>query len=158
LVKILFVCTGNICRSPIAEGILRDKLNKLKVPALVDSCGFESFHEGDHPDPRACSVAMKYGIDISSHRARLFTTRDFNEFDHIYVMDSSHFNKVMSLARNESDEKKVDYILNVMNPGGNKGVQDPWYHDMEAFEKVYRQLDLACERLSAYLHNNPNPK
>jgi protein-tyrosine phosphatase len=145
LIKILFVCTGNICRSPLAEGILRDKLLKLNIPAEVDSCGFESFHVGDPPDNRAQTVAGKRGIDLSGHRARLFSVSDFDRFDLIYAMDSSHYNNILRIARNASDIAKVDYLLNVVAPGQNQGVPDPWYHDLRAFEKVYLQLDAVCD-------------
>jgi protein-tyrosine phosphatase len=147
LIKILFVCTGNICRSPLAEGILRDKLLKNKIAAEVDSCGFESFHVGDPPDSRAQAVAMKRGIDLSSLRARLFTTLDFDRFDLIYAMDSTHYKNIMRLARDQADRSKVDYMLNVLHPGQNLGVQDPWYHDLKAFENVFLQLDEACDRI-----------
>jgi protein-tyrosine phosphatase len=147
--KVLFVCTGNICRSPLAEGILREKLNKRNIAAEVDSCGFESFHVGDSPDSRALEVAAKRGIDLSSHRARLFSSRDFDRFDYIYAMDSSHYNNIMRVARNDSDREKVDYMLNVLYPGENRGVQDPWYHNLKAFENVYLQLDEACDALVA---------
>ena len=147
MVNILFVCTGNICRSPLAEGILRCKLKTFHIPAYVDSCGFESFHIGDSPDSRAQAAASRHGLDISTHRARLFSTLDFDKFDLIYVMDSNHFRNVMKLSRNESDRSKVDYILNVLYPDQNLGVMDPWYHDDEAFEKVYLQLEWACERI-----------
>jgi protein-tyrosine phosphatase len=149
LIKVLFVCTGNICRSPLAEGILREKLKRSKIPAEVDSCGFESFHVGDEPDTRAQTVAMKHGIDLSDHRARLFNVRDFDRFDLIYAMDSSHFKNIMKLARNDSDRSKVDYMLNVLQPGQNAGVQDPWYHGMKAFEEVYLQLNEACDQVVA---------
>jgi protein-tyrosine phosphatase len=145
LVNILFVCTGNICRSPLAEGILRNKLTKLSIPAFIDSCGFESFHIGDPPDHRAQAVAIKHVTDISSHRGRLFSTDDFDRFDMIYVMDSGHFRNALKFARNDSDRSKVEYILNVLHPGQNFGVTDPWYYGNEAFEKVYFQLDQACE-------------
>ena len=141
------MCTGNICRSPLAEGILREKLKKHKIPAEVDSCGFESFHAGDPPDPRALEVARKRGIDLSSHRARLFKILDFDTFDHIYAMDSSHYKNIMRLARNESDRSKVDFVLNVVHPGQNLDVQDPWYHNIKAFEEVFIQLDEACNRI-----------
>ena len=147
MIKFLFVCTGNICRSPLAEGILREKLKKIKVPAEVDSCGFESFHAGDPPDSRAQAVAGKRGIDLSSFRARLFSVSDFDEFDYIYAMDSSHYQKIMRLARNDADRSKVDYMLNMLYPGENMDVQDPWYHGMKAFEDVYVQLDQACDRV-----------
>ncbi len=151
MVKILFVCTGNICRSPLAEGILRDKLNKVNIPCEIDSCGFESFHVGDPPDARAQKVARLRGIDISSHEARLFTYDDFAMFDFIYAMDNSHYNNLMRLAKSESDRSKVDYVLNTIHPGQNRGVQDPWYHDMEAFEKVYAQLEEACDHIAHML-------
>jgi protein-tyrosine phosphatase len=151
LIKILFVCTGNICRSPLAEGILREKLRKSRITAEVDSCGFESFHVGDPPDSRAQAVAGKHGIDLSSLRARLFTQGDFDRFDYIYAMDSSHYNNLIRLARNQSEHAKVDYLLNLVHPHQNLGVQDPWYHGTEAFEKVYLQLDEACDKLVGHL-------
>jgi protein-tyrosine phosphatase len=151
LVKILFVCTGNICRSPLAEGILRNKLQQKNLLAEVDSCGFESFHVGDPPDSRAQAVARIRGIDISSHRARLFTMKDFERYDYIYAMDSSHYNHIMSMTRNETDQSKVDYILNMIFPGQNRGVKDPWYYDIEAFEKTYIILDEACDHIIGML-------
>ena len=151
MVKILFVCTGNICRSPLAEGILREKLNQVNFPAEVDSCGFESFHVGDPPDSRAQSVAIKNGIDISAHRARLFSQKDFERFDYIYAMDSSHFYNIMRLANTVVAKSKVDYLLNVVHPGQNQSVPDPWYHDIRAFEKVFVQLEDACSQLVSTL-------
>ncbi len=147
MIKILFVCTGNICRSPLAEGILREKLRLKNIPAEVDSCGFESFHVGDPPDSRAQSVAMKRGIDLSGLRARLFRQHDFDRFDKIYAMDSSHYSNLVKLCRNDADRFKVDYTLNVLYPGQNLGVQDPWYHDIKAFEKVFLQLDDVCNQI-----------
>jgi protein-tyrosine phosphatase len=147
-VNILFVCTGNICRSPMAEGILREKLDALKCPALVDSVGFERFHTGDHPDERAILTLRKRNIDISSHVARLFTVRDFDSFDRIYVMDSYHYANVARLARDDKDMEKVDYIMNVVYPHSNQSVKDPWYDGLNAFEAVYQQLDTACEVLA----------
>ena len=135
----------------MAEGIMREKLKNLRIEAVVDSCGFESFHVGDEPDSRAISVAKRNGIDITKHRARLFRVRDFDEFDHIFVMDSSHFNNVMRNARNAVDRNKVDYFLNVLYPAQNQHVMDPWYHDMAAFEKVFAQLDAASEKFTLQL-------
>jgi protein-tyrosine phosphatase len=129
----------------MAEGILRDKLLADRIPADIDSCGFESFHVGDPPDSRAQKVARKHGIDLSQHRARLFTMGDFDRFDQIFAMDSSHYNNILRVARNESDRSKVDYMLNIIFPGKNLGVKDPWYHGIEAFESVFIQLDEACE-------------
>lgn len=147
--NVLFVCTGNICRSPLAEGILRDKFKQFHLQGNIDSCGFESFHVGDRPDNRAQSVARNHGLDISNHRSRLFRISDFDHFDKIYVMDSTHYHNVMRYARSESDRQKVDYIMNVLFPGSNVPVRDPWYDDIDAFEKVYAQLDSACESVAS---------
>ena len=135
----------------MAEGILREKLRKSRITAEVDSCGFESFHVGDPPDSRAQEVTRKRGIELSSHRARLFTQHDFDDFDLIYAMDSSHFKNIMKLSRNESDRSKVDYMLNLLHPGQNLDVQDPWYHGMYAFEQVFLQLDDACSRIVDFI-------
>jgi protein-tyrosine phosphatase len=153
--KILFVCTGNICRSPLAEGILKDKLSKLSINAFIDSCGFESFHVGDHPDNRALTVAQKRGIDISGHSARLFTNADFDNFDRIYAMDSSHYKRLKKIARNDGDRKKIDFIMNTIYPGQNIPVPDPWYDDLDAFENVYDMLEPACERIASDLFQKP---
>lgn len=145
--KILFVCLGNICRSPLAEGIFTDKATKLGLDVEVDSCGFESFHRGDPADPRSIAVAAAHGIDLTGHAARMFTPRDFDHYDRIYVMDRTNYNDVMGMARDSEDEKKVDFIMNLVTPGENRSVPDPWYGGKEGFEKVYHMLDLACDQL-----------
>ena len=146
--KILFVCTGNICRSPLAEGILRDKLEKSGIQAEVDSAGLEEFHAGDPPDDRAILTAKKRRIDISGHRARLFSAKDFDRFDRIYVMDSYHYLTLSEMSRKEDDMRKIDYTMNLVSPGKNLPVRDPWYDGMNAFELVYEQIDRACEKLA----------
>jgi protein-tyrosine phosphatase len=145
--NILMVCLGNICRSPIAEGILQHKITKYGLDAHVESVGFEPFHAGDKPDERAIEVALKNGIDISRHRARLFNVNDFDHFDRIYVMDQNNYRDVMKKVRNDTDRKKVDYILNELNPGSNDTVPDPYYGRMREFENVFEMLDRAIEKL-----------
>ena len=109
--KVLMVCLGNICRSPLAAGILNEFFKRGNIHATADSAGFEPYHIGEHADERALSIANDYGIDISSHRARLFRREDFDIYDRIFVMDSSNYHDVIYLARNENDIKKVDYII-----------------------------------------------
>ena len=146
--KILFVCTGNICRSPLAEGILRNKFTKYGIEGEIDSCGFEPFHIGDSPDHRAKKIAEQNSIDLDSIRSRLFQPTDFDKFDQIFVMDSNHYQSVMEIARNQKDRKKVDYIMNHVHPGSNKHVKDPYYDSFGAFEEVFDQLDQACEAIA----------
>lgn len=145
--RILFVCLGNICRSPLAEGIFNHKANQLGLNVEADSAGFERFHRGDPADSRSVNVARAHGIDLSGHIARMFTVRDFDQYDRIYVMDSTNYNDVMGVARDSNDESKVDYIMNLMYPGENRPVPDPWYGGKEGFEKVFQMLDQACDAL-----------
>ena len=140
--KVLMVCLGNICRSPLAEGILQSKVNNTFV--FVDSAGTAAYHVGNLPDERSIAVASKYGIDISSQKARKFTVKDFDVFDVIYVMDASNYQNVLSIARNQKDIQKVKMILNETHPGKKESVPDPYYGEGDGFEKVYKMLDKAC--------------
>lgn len=141
--KVLMVCLGNICRSPLAEGILKSKINTSKI--LVDSAGTGAYHVGNLPDERSIEVAKKYGIDITNQRARKFTVKDFDEFDFIYAMDESNFQNILMLARNSEDEDKVQLILNEIDTDKNASVPDPYYGGNQGFENVYKMLDEACE-------------
>lgn len=152
-VKILMVCLGNICRSPMAEGIMQAKIEKYKLNAEVDSAGFEPFHTGDAPDFRATRAMKQHGIDISGQRSRLFRESDFNDFDRIYVMDNGNFNNVKSIAKNSSYLKKVDYVMNISHPGSNKPVPDPYYGGEQGFERTYQLLDIAIEQIALELRN-----
>ena len=134
--KILMVCLGNICRSPMAEGIMRN-LGGKKVE--VDSAGTASYHIGLQPDKRMIATAFDHGIDISNLRARQFQYDDFNSFDLIFAMDSSNYRNIISLAKNDNDKQKVKMILD------NSNVPDPYYGDNEGFEHVYRLLHEACQ-------------
>ena len=145
--KILMVCLGNICRSPMAEGILRKKLidKKLNQSIEVDSAGTISLHQGEHPDRRAIQIANKHGVDISELRARPFKVNDFDTFDKIIVMDASNYDDVVAMARNEEDKRKVEMLLNFIKPNSNQEVPDPYYGDMEGFDKVFKLIDEACD-------------
>jgi len=138
----------------MAEGILKDKLRNRNLTDEVDSAGFEKFHIGDPPDERAIETAGKHGVDIRGLRARLFTPADFDRFDKIYIMDSWHYENMMNMARDEHDESKVDYIMNVVYPGRNIIVKDPWYNGIQSFEDVYVQLNGACEKIAEMVENN----
>lgn len=142
--KVLMVCLGNICRSPLAEGILKNKANAKSI--YVDSAGTSGFHVGEKPDPRSIAIAKKHGIDISNQSCRQIKPSDFDEFDFIFVMDKSNYHNVISLARSAEDKNKVDLILNLSHPNSNLEVPDPYYGGNQGFENVYRMLNEACER------------
>lgn len=141
------VCLGNICRSPLAEGIMRKKMQLNHINGHVDSCGFESFHRGDQPDRRSIQVAIQHGIDISGHRGKMFEASFFDEFDRIYVMDSSNYRDVSAVARNSNDLGKVDYIMNALYPGSNMPVPDPYYGGQADFSKTWELLDEATDKI-----------
>jgi protein-tyrosine phosphatase len=147
--KILMVCLGNICRSPLAEGILKAKTNHLDV--VVDSAGTAAYHVGEQPDIRSIEIANKYGIDLTSQRARQFSVNDYDEFDKIYAMDSSNYANIISLARDERDRNKVDVILNESNPKSFQSVPDPYYGGENGFQNVYDMLDQACDIITQNL-------
>ena len=143
--KILMVCLGNICRSPLAEGILQEKINKRGLSAEVDSAGTAAYHVSEPPDPRSQEIASRNGIDISQQRARRFESADFDRFDKIYAMDYHNYSDIISKARNPNEAKKVEMIMDVMHPGEEIDVPDPYYGGVNGFEKVYNMLDNCCE-------------
>ncbi len=140
MTKVLMICLGNICRSPLAEGILKSKINSNKV--FVDSAGTGGWHVGNLPDERSVKIATVNGININNQRCRKFEIADFDKFDYIYVMDSSNYDDIISLARNKSDTERVHHILDQ-----NQNVPDPYYGGVEGFENVFKMLDLACNKI-----------
>ena len=139
------VCLGNICRSPLAEGILKNKVNPSKV--FVDSAGTGGYHIGEKADSRSIEVARAHGIDITDQRCRKFSKSDFADFDNIYVMDKSNYSNVLALATSEDEVKKVNLLLDVVNDPRQE-VPDPYYGGSDGFEKVYQMIDQACSLIA----------
>lgn len=145
-VKILMVCLGNICRSPLAEGILASKLPKNDF--LVDSAGTGHWHVGNPPDKRSILTAEKNGIDITNQRGKLFKPSFFQEYDYIYVMDTNNYADVIKMAKNEDEKKKVQLILDELFPGENVDVPDPYHGIQSNFDQVFEMLEEACESIA----------
>jgi protein-tyrosine phosphatase len=143
--KILMVCLGNICRSPLAEGILAHKTKQLGIE--VDSAGTAAYHIGELPDKRSIEIANKYNINLRSQRARQFSRADFDEFDIIYAMDTNNLAHLISLAETEKERKKIKLILNEINPNACESVPDPYYGGGNGFQNVYNMLNEACDKI-----------
>lgn len=151
--KILMVCLGNICRSPMADGIMNHKAQEYDLNIEVDSAGTSAYHIGEAPDKRQQATALERGIDISDLRARQFVQSDYDEFDLIYAMDESNYNNMLALSRNDSDREKVKMILNESYPGKNMSVPDPYYGGDQGFIHVYELLNDACEVVAQKIMN-----
>ena len=143
--KILMVCLGNICRSPLAEGILLSKGKHLNIE--VDSAGTAAYHIGKQPNIRSIEIANKYAIDLNQQRARQFSRADFDEFDIIYAMDTNNYAHLISLASSESERNKIRMILNEINPNTYQSVPDPYYGGENGFQDAYNMLDKACDKI-----------
>lgn len=146
MIRILMVCLGNICRSPLAHGIMESKLPRSNF--YVDSAGTAAFHVGNQPDHRSIEVAKAHDIDISHQRARQFIASDFDTFDYIFAMDASNYNSIISLAKSNSDIGKVKLFLEENYTLSNKNVPDPYYGDIEDFEKVFNLIETTSKLLS----------
>ena len=140
--RVLMVCLGNICRSPLAEGLLRQKVEAAGLDWEVDSAGTSAYHQGSPPDSRSIAVAQQYNLDISGQRSRPLVKTDLDDFDIIYVMDSENYNNVLDLCTKEQQVAKVRLIMNEVQPGYNVAVPDPYWSD-DGFEQVYQMLDEA---------------
>ena len=145
--KVLMVCLGNICRSPLAHGVLRSKAIKENLDIEVDSAGTSNYHVGSKPDARMIATAEEFNIGIDDLRARQFEVQDFDNFDVIYAMDSSNFANMKSLARNANDEAKLKLFLNESHPGMNLDVPDPYYGGEQGFAEVYELVDVATDHI-----------
>lgn len=144
--KILMVCLGNICRSPLAEGILKEKVKTKGLDWIIDSAGAGAWHIDELPDPRSIAKARQYGIDITDQRARQLTREDLSAFDLILTMDESNYQHALRLAPSPAYQEKVRMIMDYVYPNDQVSVPDPYWND-DGFEQVYQMLDRACERL-----------
>jgi protein-tyrosine phosphatase len=152
--KVLMVCLGNICRSPIAEGILRAKAAEIGLQVETDSAGTSAYHVGESADARMIVTAKKNGIDISDLRSRQFVKSDYEEFDLIYAMDQSNYKNMLKLADSDADKNKVFLILNETQPDSNAEVPDPYYGGDHGFQHVIDLLDVAVDKVIERIQAN----
>lgn len=144
-IKILTVCLGNICRSPMAEGIILHEAQKQDLPIEIDSCGTGGWHTGEKPDHRALKHMDKKGIDIHHLRARQIRKKDLQYFDHILVMDQSNYSDVLALCQDQKEAQKVTLMLSYWPECPSKEVPDPYYGGDEGFETVYNWVQKAAQ-------------
>ena len=145
--KILMVCLGNICRSPLAEGILQKKIEQAGLSWQVDSAGTNGYHIGEAPHRLSQKVALQNGIDISRQLSRKFVKEDIERFDKIYAMADDVVDEMKMIARNKFDAAKVDLLLNENYPGQNRDVPDPWSGPEADYHEVYELIEKACDAL-----------
>jgi protein-tyrosine phosphatase len=141
------VCLGNICRSPIAEGVLQYKAEKHGLNWRIDSAGTESYHIGEKPHPSSQKVCLQHGIDISAQRARKFVREDFERYDMIYALAADVMQEIKRIAGNKTDINKLSLFLNELHPGANASVPDPWYGNEDGYLPVYKMIDEACDAI-----------
>jgi protein-tyrosine phosphatase len=145
--KILMVCLGNICRSPLAEGILQHKSDELNLHWQIDSAGTANYHVGEPPHHLSQKVAKMNGIDISQQKCRQFKKEDMLLFDKIYAMDNDNYNDIKKMSGNLWDSNRVELILNELHPGKDEDVPDPWYGTEVNFHQVFDLLTEACNAI-----------
>jgi protein-tyrosine phosphatase len=147
MMRILMVCLGNICRSPLAEGILKHKAKKAGLHWIVESAGTNGYHVGEAPHRLSQKVAAMNGIDICRQRARRFIKEDFERYDKIYAMADDVIDDIRQIAGKKYDASKVDLFLNELYPGKNASVPDPWYGPEAGYHEVYTLIDAACDKI-----------
>lgn len=146
--NILMVCLGNICRSPIAEGVMQHKYAVHQLKGRIDSAGMIGYHSGDAPDKRAIAISLKHHIDISNQRARQFSAADFAKYDLILAMDQSVYQEILNKAKSETEESKVHLFMDLSNISKGKDVPDPYYGGPEGFENVFKMIDSCCDEIA----------
>lgn len=145
--KILMVCLGNICRSPIAEGVMYQLIKDNNLDWEVDSAGTNGYHTGEPPHRHSQSICLQNGIDISAQRARRFSAKDFDRYDHILVMAADVYQDVRTLSRKKEDMDKVKFFLDGLQPGQQAAVPDPWYGDQSGYRPVFDLIREGCRAL-----------
>ncbi|MDX1954086.1 MAG: low molecular weight protein-tyrosine-phosphatase [Chitinophagaceae bacterium] len=143
--RILMVCLGNICRSPLAEGILQHKAKKAGLNWIVESAGTNGYHNGEAPHHLSQKVARLNGIDISQQRSRKLHPDDFDKYDKIYVMAEEVLADIKRLAKNKFDPAKTEFLMNELHPGKNLDIPDPWYGPEPGYHEVFKMIEEACE-------------
>ena len=145
--KILMVCLGNICRSPLAEGILKHKAKEAGFNWTVESAGTNGYHVGEAPHHLSQKVALLNGINICEQKARRFVKEDFDRYDKIYAMADDVMDEIKQIAKEKYDPAKVDFFLNELHAESNKSVPDPWYGTEPGFHEVYKLINETCEKI-----------
>ncbi|MEO7922039.1 MAG: low molecular weight protein-tyrosine-phosphatase [Chitinophagaceae bacterium] len=154
--KILMVCLGNICRSPLAEGILQDKAFRAGLRWSVESAGTNNYHTGEPPHPLSQKVARLNGIDICQQRARRFTASDFEVYDKIFALANDVLDEMKRIAGKKFDSTRADLLMNELYPGENRDVQDPWYGPEPGYHEVYTLIDKVCDKIIEKASLNPS--
>ena len=147
LMKILMVCLGNICRSPLAEGILQNKAFKAGLTWSIESAGTNNYHIGNPPHPLSQKVAKMNGLDISNQRARRFRHEDFEAYDKIYALANDVLADIKKIGGQSFNNSKVELLMNELYPGENMDVPDPWYGPEPGYLEVYKLLDKVCDQI-----------
>jgi protein-tyrosine phosphatase len=145
--RILMVCLGNICRSPLAEGILQEKVTAAGLDWVVDSAGTNGYHIGEAPHPLSQKVAKMHGIDISRQRGKKFSAADFDNFDMIYAMAADVITDMKRISGNAFEPAKVDLLMHVVFPGKNVDIPDPWSGPESEYRTVFDMIEKACAKL-----------
>jgi len=148
--SVLFVCMGNICRSPLAEGAFRAEAGRLGLDVIVDSAGTGGWHAGDPPDPRSIAVARRNGVDIGGQRARKVTKDDFRAFTHIYALDHDNLEGLRAVAPRDATAE-VGLLLDLVPGHEGRAVADPYYGDDAGFEVTWRDVVLGAQALARRL-------
>jgi protein-tyrosine phosphatase len=145
--KILMVCLGNLCRSPLAEGVLKNKILKAGLDWTVESAGTNGYHNGEPPHPLSQKVARMHGIDICDQRSRRLVPEDFDKFDKIYALAEDVLFDIKQIAKKKFNASKVDLLMNELYPGKDLDVPDPWAGPEEEYHEAFKLIDAACEKI-----------